>query len=195
MAEGSTKEPASQIGPLPSLDRLQGPAGIGGWLLLFIVGQIVALILNLQSAIDLSGFSREAWALGDHISIYRPLVVAEEAWALLLCIGSVVGLILLLRKRPETPRFYVVFLTFVAGYGLLEFGGMELLYPKLIAYIQTLGGATAGLVEQRSSQSTVGLRQIAYSLIWLLYWRTSRRVANTFPPALAQASPAPNPHL
>ena len=116
-----------------SISRLQGPKGIGGWLLLFTVGQILALILNVRSAIDLSGFSEEAWALGEYITVYRPLIIIEAIGSVLLCIGGAVGLSLILLKKPQTPRFYTMFLAFVVGFGLIAFVGVALLYPKLIA--------------------------------------------------------------
>lgn len=160
--------------------RTQGPKGIGGWLLLFVVGQVLSLILNVRNALDLSKFSQDAWSLGDHVSLYRPLIVIEELCTVLLCVGGVVGLILLIRKKPQTPRFYFDYLVFVAGFGLLEIGGMALLLPRLAAFIHASGGSTEALIQDQSALNATELQQIAYGLVWLLYWRKSRRVASTF---------------
>ena len=179
---------AAPLVPRPILD---GPVGIRGFLLLFTVGQIVALLINgAQLPSLLEGFAPDVWALGNSIPAYRPMVVIEALGQVAIIGCGAIGLWLLLRKDVRTPRFYRIFLAFVVGYGLIELGGSHLVYSDFIELATQAGQPTQDLEGLRREASTTALRMIAGCLVWGLYWRKSKRVANTFVevPAVDSAS-------
>src|SRR2546427_2352889 len=91
--------------------RRLGPRGIGGWLAFFVVSQLISAALTLVSLIgNLDAFRGDAWALGDQVPVYRPLVIIETVAQVALVALIAVGLALLFKQHPSTKTFYTRFL-------------------------------------------------------------------------------------
>jgi hypothetical protein len=121
-------------------------SGIGGWLLFFVFSQAVAIGVL-------------AWSIPGTIAELRGPDAVIVGIVLFLQIARVVayiiGLGLLFRRDPRTPKFHrLVF----AGVGL-------------ITLLETIG-----------SPSVANARAIVACVIWYFYWRNSERVRLTFAP-------------
>ena len=172
------------------LTRL-GPRGIGGWLAFFVVSQLISVALTLANVIgNLDAFSGDAWALGDQVPIYRPLLIVETVAQVALVALIAVGLTLTFKLHPSTKTFYTRFLLGVFIYAVIEFAGLKLLYGQMTDLVVSAGQPTTELEESGSKATVATLRLALYSLIWLAYWKQSVRVANTFPPREGPSLPA-----
>lgn len=122
-------------------------AGVGGLLLLFVITQVVSI-----------GFV--AWAIPGTIASFSgpDAVVAGIVLFLQVARGVayIVGLVLIYRRDPRTPRYYLIVLAGVTLIMLLEAFG-------------------------KTAQENV--RSIGYAAFWFFYWRSSERVRLTFEPA------------
>ncbi len=167
--------------PKPRFRPYQGESGIGGLLVLFIVTQATAILFSIvQSPTIIAGFRPDSWALGERASLYRPLLLFEALGQGARLVCMVFGLVLLLRRRPSTPRFYQIFLAAAIVFGLVDAVGVWATYGQLLPLIAQ-SGQPANLVESAREQSVVSaLRMAGYAGIWFLYWRGSERVHRTF---------------
>ena len=142
--------------------------GVGGWLAFFVI--TLTVLGPLRSLVELVGlFSmptppglEEGWPR------LRALSVGEMLIKVALC--AYLAWRLVARQTPDTPRIVIAGLWALA----LVVGPVSLLLVAAFVGLP-LGALVAG--------SALGLGQsIGYALIWTLYLKKSRRVANTYTP-------------
>lgn len=158
-----------------------GETGVGGLLLLFVLTQLVsAAMLIFQIPRTFAGFSGPTWALGTDSSWFRPTLVFEAGSQIVRVAGTLVGLALLFRRSPRTLGFYRAFLAAALALAAIDALLIAKVYSQLHATLAELGASTSGLAGSRYVALLGDLRSGVYALIWLLYWRRSERVRQTF---------------
>ena len=176
----------------PRFEVLAEETGVGGWLLFFCISESAAVLVNIRALAQIPQvFRPESWALGEQASLYRPLVLFETAAQVILTVGGLVGLILLFRRHPRTPRFFTVLLAFSALYGVVEMVGAEKLYAQLLPVMSKVGTTALDRLRLRNFRSDTmfrGFQMLVVGIGWALYWQMSARVARTFgDPELAES--------
>ena len=165
------------VEPLSVTPARREPQGVGGWLLLFVIGQ-VANVLMLAIALA------QAWETIDtarslsHVRYFQEFVVLEVLCQAVLVTGVIAGLVMIFRRHPRTPAYYQYLLAFVMVFGVIELAGTWLTFDALAEVAGDDIGDEAALDRFQAYASSA--RMIAWAGIWLLYWRRSVRVANTF---------------
>lgn len=151
-------------------------SGIGGWLLLFVIGRSLSLlVLTPQFTGSLHTYARSI-GLSTAVPGLQPLIVLETAVALLNLPLTLVGLVLLARRSPHAPRFWFAFISFMAAYLFIDVGAMHLIRPGLERFV----GTTAHWRTSGRGSPAFDLEQAGVALLWALYWARSRRVRATF---------------
>lgn len=184
----NTNEPDQSPSPVPPTTTstaidLRAPAGIGGWLALFAFGQALAgVLLAIRVPQTIASLSGPVWALGSELPSLRPILVLEALAGVVAPAGAAVGLVLLFRRHPSTPRFFQFFLLFLLAYNLVEFMALPAMYRELDVLVRERGGPTGDLDQEKMTAISNAGRMAGYAALWLLYWLKSRRVANTFRP-------------
>ncbi len=155
-------------------EQKTGPEGIGGWMALFLLGQLVVIGVTIYKLPEAWSFlSDGTWDLGRDIAFLRPILVMETAAGLLQVFGPMVGILLTLRGSPATPRFWQGYLAALTIYAVLDILGAELL--RAVFSSEEVGRG----LDQANREN---IQLLATCAIWIAYWRISRRVKNTFQP-------------
>ena len=146
-------------------------AGIRGWLLLVALGLVVTLLRLLGETSDLFPlFQASIWAslttpgAETYHPLWGPVLLFELFAHVMMLVAVILMAILFFTKRRTFPRFYIVYLV-----------GMLL--------IQVLDSALASALpdtEVTAAEVTELVRQALSSLVWIAYFRVSKRVKNTF---------------
>lgn len=164
-----------------------GPRGIGGWMVLFIIGQVVVVIMSVATIN--SGFQEMtgAWPLGEQFSYLRPLLLVETGMHLAQIFVPLLGLALIARRSTITPSYWRTYLIALVIYAVFDI----VMSLQLMADLTPLLDGEAAQDVRREITGAVGMnvRAAIYGVIWSLYWSVSKRVRNTFGPA-ADAEPA-----
>ena len=182
----SEDQPEESLPPSPSGSGaksvdLTTPKGIAGWLMLFVIGQVItAIVAAVRLPSSLTTFSSPTWSIGDQVPLYHFLLVLEALADFVLLFGAVTGLVLIWRRHPSTPRFVQVYLLFILLYGVVELSLLPRVYDGMSALVRQNGGSTTELDDERLEAIGNTGRMAAYAAVWILYWLRSRRVANTF---------------
>ena len=177
MSDPRQQSGPAQGPPLGARRRRREPAGVGGWLLFFVIGQVLTLVLLALAFGGIPAALRDSDALSS-VPLYRPFVIAEALCQLTLLVGSFVGLLLVFNRHPRTPLYYQWLLGFVMLYGVIEIVGVYATYAAL-TQLASDNGSSGGSIDTVQSYAR-SVRMIVFGAIWLLYWRRSERVANTF---------------
>lgn len=159
-----------------------GERGIGGFLLLFVVVQLLALAMLLVQARGFLAGVGSSWALGETMSFMRPALVVESLMNLVGGIGVPIGLLLLLHRGAGTRLYWRILLATTLVLALLDIAFVLRLYAGVHAQLTAIGASTAGIAAQRSAGVWNDARVGVHAAIWLAYWSTSKRVRLTFPP-------------
>jgi hypothetical protein len=160
-------EPASAV---------RAPAGISGWLALFVLGQGMAVIVALFGLTKLMEETRAGLAVGAVVSGMSALLVLEGAMRLLTPILGIVGLILTVRRDRRVPRFWFGYLALLIGYVAID---LIMMVQIRLELDRLIGSSYADVAERQSTRSEM-LRRIFFTSVWLLYWTRSKRVRATF---------------
>ncbi len=154
--------------------RQVGPAGIGGWLILVIIGLIFNPIRLLLFVVQTYPpvFTTGAWEAlttpgSEHYdALWAPLLIFEMAGNALFIIAAITLLVLLLRRSRWFPRAYIVvafanlvFILFDAWFGSLVILDEPMFDPATLREL---------------------FRSLVAVFIWVPYMRLSQRVKNTF---------------
>ena len=128
-----------------------GPAGLGGWLMLFIVSLIYQIARTLPSLAEL-----------DRLDYHSALGVVRAVAIVAALGGSLIAVILVFSRSRFCPKFVVSWLVFliftnIAAVAILKSQTGDHLAAKL-----ALAASTVKFV------------------VWLLYFLSSKRVENTF---------------
>ena len=175
----------------PRFRQYPGERGIGGFLLLFLLVQLLALaMLLLQTRPFLDGL-RSSWTLGETMAFMRPALVVESLMNLVRVVGIPVGLLLVLRHSPRAPIYWKILLAMTIVWAALDVVLLLRLYAAVHAQLTAIGASTEGVATQRWRGVANDGRLALHAAIWLAYWSTSERVRLTFPPrAVTAATPA-----
>lgn len=137
------------------------PAGLGGWLMLFIVGLIYGIISHVPLAAKL-----------DRIDVHSAFAVVGAVSIVATLAGSLIALILVFSLSRFCPKFVVSWLIFLI---LTNIAAVAILKSEAGDHVAIKLALAASMVK---------------SVAWLLYFLTSKRVKNTFarpsPPASAK---------
>lgn len=160
----------------PGLAPTAAPSGIGGWLLLFTIGQLLGIAIWFVRL-------RETWVehvdgmgVGAAMTGMQSLLVLESATYLLALPVVLGGLVLMARRSSYAPRYWFAYLVVSGAYLLVD----VLATPFVVSQMERLVGAEA--VEEVGVAGTMReqIRQLGFTLVWALYWARSRRVRATF---------------
>jgi hypothetical protein len=159
-------------------------SGIGGFLLLFAATQILSVGFAVWQipGTFVEAFGRDGAIVSRMDPAYVPLVSGELLFQIARGVTSIMGLVLIFRRDPRTPKFYMAVLA-----GFVVLAALDLLLATrsghlIDAYLAARGKPTAGVDDALGKGQIENLRGIAYGLIWFFYWRSSERVRLTFAP-------------
>ena len=150
------------------------PCGIGGWLILPMLGLIIAPIrlgiLLLTTYVPI--FTEGSWEVlttpgsDSYHSLWAPLLTYEIAGNIVYIVASIVLLVLLFRKHYSFPKWMIIFYA-----TNLAFVGIDFVLADLIP-------AVAAQQNPESLKELV--RTMVGAAIWIPYFIKSQRVQNTF---------------
>jgi hypothetical protein len=164
---------------VPLTDTEARLRGVGGWMALFLFGQIAAILLSLRRIVAIiSGADASAWNLGAIIPGHRPTLAMEVIVHLARVIVPTVAILLTVRLDRRARPWWLLWLCMLFLYGACDLVATA----GLPATFSTLAGHDAGAHAAISQQSgrTRNLQLLAYSAIWFLYWYRSVRVRINF---------------
>jgi hypothetical protein len=159
-------------------------SGIGGFLLLFALTQILSLGLM---AWTIPRMLNEI--IGSHAPIvqrmwsgYLPLVIAELVFVIARGVAIGMGLVLIFRHDPRAPMYYKVLLAALIVLAVLDMYFIARFSDSVHAYLLQRGKSSTQFDAAIDGGRMDNFRLIAYAVIWSLYWRSSERVRLTFTP-------------
>lgn len=163
------------------------PRGVGGWLILFIIGQLFVIVTSLFTLPQLrETLGGDSWALGDTFAYVRPMLVAESAMHLAQIVLPLAGLVLIARHHHVAPLYWRLYLGACLVYAVVDIAFSRTLTADLRPLLDA-----ATIPEFESEMRKVNLqngRVVIYAIIWITYWTVSQRVRNTF--RAAEEAPA-----
>lgn len=154
--------------------KAKEPRGFGGWLLLPAIG---LSCLPIREGVMLfteiiPSFNPNIWkpltTPGSDVyhPLWGPIIIFDALSTSLLILFNIVVLYFFYRKKAIAPTLVIILF---AVFALLA--GLELLSAELIPTIE----------EEFVSQTwATFIRQVIFSLLWIGYFRKSKRVKNTF---------------
>lgn len=159
-------------------------SGVGGFLLLFALTQVVAIgIVAWQIPGTLvQTFGPNAAIVSRVDAGYLPLVTAELFFQIVRGVAFIIGLVLIFRRDPRTPKFYLFVLGGFAVVAALDMYFASRFLHNIDAYLTAHGKPTGRVDDAVGKANIENIRGIGYGLIWFLYWRSSERVRLTFAP-------------
>lgn len=149
------------------------PSGIGGWLILIAIGQILG---GLRLLASLAQYYR---SIDSQLWRDYPFALSVEAVLNLLLLAiMVVTTVFFFTKSHQFPTFFI-----------MQYVASILLYPLDLGVVALAINAQTGqpisfILEQMINPKEVGqwLALPISAAIWIPYILRSKRVANTFPP-------------
>lgn len=137
-----------------------GPVGVGGWLTLFLItvlGTVAALVFDIiQTVPNLNG---------DNAVFLLPIVAMELA----IVVFALIILFKLSSQKKIVVRYVKIYLILA-----ISQGAYVLFLLQLYKSLGSLGS------DVESQMFSLGIRNIFFALVWLLYFYNSKRVKNTF---------------
>jgi hypothetical protein len=160
-------------------------SGIGGFLLLFVLSQLLSLCAWLYKLPTFwNALAGPNAATVQRIYAAYPAVASMELFGDLARIAcGVIGLVLIFRRDRRAPVFYTVFLAANIVFVATDMLFGQRFHEAILAYLVAHGQPTANSQEIHDKARLGNYRAIGYSVIWFLYWRSSERVRLTFAPA------------
>jgi hypothetical protein len=159
----------SEAQPSAPLSR-QGPAGIGGYLIVPMLGLVLMPLAGLSAFkhhIGLSGYF--SLLTGPQ----RLFVVAEIFGYLVIAVACPLGLLILLfGKKRAFPRLYIMWAAVNPVFVLVDLVAAKILLGDVFE------AQGVPLFDQETAKSIQS--SIVYFVIWILYMQKSQRVQNTF---------------
>jgi len=158
-----------------SARALDGPQGIGGWLILPAIGLCVFPISCVISILDdyVPIFQSGTWAAvttpgapGYH-ALWAPLLIGEIAFNLVFLALDLWLLVLLFSKSWRFPKVFVAFAALIVLFIVLD---------------AVVAGSIASSTGTTGANRMAGaiVRALVVAAIWVPYMLVSKRVKNTF---------------
>lgn len=159
-------------------ERRQKLIGLEGWLALFVVGQVLALLITVfrlftggtLSPSDVSALNQYQTGLGDTI---QNLTVFENLMIVTYIVLIITTLVMLFKKRKLAKSFAIATLVFAAIYGIVDYAIASSVFDS------------SGLSQNSELQSLLSKyagdigRSIIAAFIWVPYFMVSKRVKAT----------------
>ena len=154
---------------------------IDGWLLVFVVTVTLRCVFaTYYLTLASSPFAPQGRNLQAAVPSYLVYVLFQLASTTANSIMPLLGLVMLYRRSRRAGTLFTMYLTFVIIDGLVELSALRLLYPSLAEAFRGAGDSLAPLDTARDRQFLIGVREVAYGSIWLLYWFKSTKVRHLF---------------
>jgi hypothetical protein len=163
---------------------IQGPTGLGGWLVLPIIGLSLTVLMIVARTLSstIPDLRSGVWDLftnpGSELyhPLWAPLLAFEYAADAIMLIGSVILLVFLFQRKPILPKLMVGFYGFCLLFMVIDslvivWQGPEMLPDAGVR--AEIGWTTASLL------GGVAKAALSYA-IWIPYFLVSKRVKNTF---------------
>ncbi|HEX2836085.1 MAG TPA: DUF2569 family protein [Thermoanaerobaculia bacterium] len=152
--------------------------GVGGWLALFLVGQVGTLLYKLLTISSVwEPFTDGTFAASEQYPILAPLLVIESGFHLLQIVLSLVGIVLIARRIRFARPFYLLYLVVMLTYALVDIVGGAWFASQVASVSAELGNEVRKSMEE---PNLMNARLAAFSVVWLVYWIRSERVRQTF---------------
>jgi hypothetical protein len=183
--------PAAVPRRAPTFQIPGASAGIGGWLLLFLITQGVAAVWVLAGVRTIVGaFTPEVWAIGQVVPHYHLLAVSEAVMWVAQVVCPPVGITLAIRRYPRTPLFFEIYLAAIFAYHSLHLLLAPQVYSGIVEWARSQGAQTTTLERAGDDVVLSAARGMAYAVLWFFYWLRSIRVDATFrEPAAPRVAP------
>ena len=158
--------------------RRKQKIGLEGWLALFVVGQILALLITIfrffadgfMSSSDISALNEYQHGLGDTLQA----LTAFENVAIVVYVALIITtLVLLFRWRKLAKPFAIATLIFAAVYGTIDYAVASSVFES-----SGLSGNTEIQAMMSKYSGDVG-RSVIGAFIWVPYFLISKRVKRT----------------
>lgn len=158
----------------PPAEALPQHTGLGGWLILLAIHQLVRPIRFVVTLVTLSPliFNLERWrSLTDPGSAaydpsWKAVLLLEFSGNLILLVWSLLLLVLFFRKRALWPRLYAAFLVFFAAFVAFDFW---------------FAGRVPAVANNIQGDDVRDLTQaLVVVAVWVPYCFVSKRVKATF---------------
>jgi hypothetical protein len=153
--------------------------GVGGWMLLFLFGRVVTVLLSVPRFFHgIKVLYSGSWSLGSLIPGLQPQLVAESlarGGQVVLC---AIAVFLTTRLDPRARPWWLLVLALLFTYCAADIA----LSGNLTAQMTIIDGAAVGarVAKTHDSARTVNFSTMLASAIWFLYWYRSRRVLLNF---------------
>ena len=155
-------------------DNAEPLKGVRGWLLLFVFALVVApirighFLATTHWPIFTTGIWHELTTPGTaaYHPLWGPLLVFEVIGNLGIIVLAIVTLAYLFRESRFTPVLAIVFMSWGAGFGLIDF------------FVADFIPAVAAQNDPQSAKELA--RSIGGAAIWIPYFLVSKRVKATF---------------
>ena len=159
--------------PLPPADTLPHHTGLGGWLVLVAIHQLVRPVRFVMVLVTLFPlmFNQETWRSltqpggATYHPVWKTALLVEFSGNLICLFWSLLLLLLFFRKRAVWPRFYAAFLLFVLVFVAFDFW--------------LAGRLPVGTELQRENMRDV-IQVVIAAAVWIPYCFVSKRVRATF---------------
>jgi hypothetical protein len=170
--------------------RAKWSKGIGGWLAWYTIANgivCVALLVGLRGVGDNIG--NDLWMLRPIAPSLAGTLIVEAVTQALQPIGMLVGLVLITRRSPSAPLYWMMFLGLLGMYVIFDIVAVNQLGQEIRSVLGNDSGFMDNSQVQRATSGN--LRLLITSLIWASYWARSKRVRARFGPAESTGSSSP----
>ena len=154
--------------------KSEQPEGIGGWLILVVLGLVISPIRITMTLFNdlIPIFTSGAWqslttsGSPSYHSMWAPLIWFEIIGNVGAVVLAIVTLVFLLKKSKKTPVWAIAWLVWTAFFVTADY------------FLANLIPAVASQPDHESLKEMS--RSISGALIWIPYFKVSKRVKNTF---------------
>jgi hypothetical protein len=172
------RDPARIVGLTPEVySKLDS---LGGWIALTLVGNSLVALYLLATVGSVFTSLDSTWMMGTAVPGLRTPLLVEAITHFLQIVGFGVGLVLIVRRSPLAPPFWVGFLTSLAVAAFVDIATASEIVPRLTTILGSQGASES--VQAMDGAEKENTQLIFRAMIWALYWLRSKRVRIVFSP-------------